>query len=95
MRWPCKYNNILINKGVCVAGGGGGGLCPLETIDILETQFKWKPLQIIFLLNFGAEPDHFFTIFLGKAILFLNPLSRHFFSGISKARILCLSRRYM
>ena len=76
MRWPCKYNNILIKKGVW-----GGGLCPLETIDILETQFKWKPLQIIFfLLNFGAEPDLFFTIFFRQGnIFFKSPFETFFF----------------
>ena len=68
------YKNISINK----QGLG----------DILETQFKWKHMPIIFLQNFGAEPDYFFfTNFSGK-IIFQVPFGANlFFSCLSKARI--------
>ena len=44
---------------------------PPEVRDILETQFKWKHMQIFFFCTkFWAEPDYFFTNFLGKNIFF-------------------------
>ena len=58
-------------------------LCPPPTkegdCDILLTQFKCKHMQIILLLNYGAETDFFFLLVFrqdGKIIFFYLLLSQ-------------------
>ena len=65
--------------------GGGVWLCPTEASDILETQFKWKHMQTIFLLNFGSEPDYCFNyFFVRQDYFFKSPFETFFFLAYPK-----------